>query len=97
MLAQAGVLLGEEVPRMTTDREYLEQIFDSADRALACDAGELLGLIDDIQREMEQNLEDAPIFTAGALETLEYGPSWASIIILGFVGIVVLIVILLFA
>jgi hypothetical protein len=41
--------------------------------------------------------EDKPLFTAGHMETLSYGPSWGSIIFLALVGIVLLVVILVFS
>jgi hypothetical protein len=51
------------------------------------------------QPEFYKRLEDddKPLFTAGHMETLSYGPSWGSIIFLGLVGIVLLVVILVFA
>jgi uncharacterized membrane protein len=41
--------------------------------------------------------EDRPIFEPGLTEKVSYGPSWGSIIGMGIVGIVLLILILLFA
>jgi hypothetical protein len=41
--------------------------------------------------------DDKPLFTAGHMETLSYGPSWGSIILLGLVGIALLVAILLYA
>jgi hypothetical protein len=41
--------------------------------------------------------DDTPLFIAGHMETLSYGPSWGSIIFLGLVGIALLVAILVFA
>lgn len=39
--------------------------------------------------------EDEPIFTPGATEVLDDGPSWGAIVALGSIGIVVVVVLLL--
>lgn len=41
--------------------------------------------------------DDKPLFEPCQTEELSYGPSWGSIIFLGVVGIVLLVVILVFA
>lgn len=46
---------------------------------------------------MTDENDDKPLFPPAQMEELSYGPSWGSIIFLGIIGIVLLVVILLFA